>query len=199
MQRASILTLILAGLTLLTSGIFLWLALPQLDLALFQRLRLDAGSHWVAPVQGLTTSGGFAILGPLALAVIGWLWVGRRRAEAVWLLVLIGSGRLAVEAIKELLARPRPPLVDRLTEVSSQSFPSSHSAGTLLTWVALAMLFPALRLWMLPFALAMAAAIGWSRIALGVHWPSDVLAGYGLALLWVGIAERWRPRRSAPS
>lgn len=178
---------------MLAAGLSLWLLSPRLDLLLFERIRLDAGADGVAPFQFLTAIGGFAVLGPLALLIAAWLIARRHHADALWLFATIGSGRLMVEAMKALIARPRPPLADRLTEVSTHSFPSSHAAGTLLTWLAIAMMFPALRRWLLPFALIMAAGIGWSRIALGVHWPSDVLAGYGLALLWVGVAARWLP------
>lgn len=187
--------LVLAGLCMLVAGLSLWLLAPRLDLLLFEQVRLDAGGDGVAAFQSLTAIGGFAALGPLALLVVAALIVRRHYVEALWLFATIASGRLLVEALKALIARPRPPLAERLTEVSSLSFPSSHAAGTLLTWLAIAMLFPALRKWLLPFALLMAAGIGWSRIALGVHWPSDVLAGYGLALLWVGVASRWLPPR----
>ncbi|WP_255250144.1 phosphatase PAP2 family protein [Rhizorhabdus dicambivorans] len=192
-------SLVIAGLVLLLAGLLLWHGGPATDLTLFERLRLDARARGVAAIRGLTALGGFAVLGPLALVIVAWLLAQRRHAEALWLFATIGSGRLAVEAMKEILVRPRPPLVGRLAEVSSHSFPSSHAAGTLLTWLALAIVFPRLRPWSLPFALAMAAAIGWSRIALGVHWPSDVLAGYGLALLTVGIAARWLPQPPSPS
>ena len=186
-------TLTAAGLMLMLAGVLIWRAAPGIDLRLFEALRLNAEDRGVAAFHLLTTLGGFAVLGPFALAVIAWLVAHRRLREAGWLFVTIGSGRLAVEAAKELLARPRPPLVGRLAEVSSQSFPSSHAAGTLLTWLALAMLFPRLRGALLPFALIAAMLIGWSRIALGVHWPSDVAAGYGLALIWVGVAVHWLP------
>ncbi|MBD3761336.1 phosphatase PAP2 family protein [Rhizorhabdus sp.] len=191
MRLSSILAL--AGLSMLAAGLSLWLLSPRLDLLLFERIRLEAGNDGVAPFQFFTAIGGFAVLGPLALLIAAWLIARRHHALALWLFAVIGSGRLMIEAMKALVARPRPPLADRLTEVSTHSFPSSHAAGTLLTWLAIAMLFPALRRWLLPFALIMAAGIGWSRIALGVHWPSDVLAGYGLALLWVGVAARWLP------
>jgi undecaprenyl-diphosphatase len=187
-------TLIFAGILLSLAGILLWQMAPGMDLRLFEALRLGARDTDVAAFQGLSTLGGFAVLGPFALAIAAWLVARRRLREAAWLFATIGSGRLAVEAAKELLARPRPPLAGRLTEVSSQSFPSSHAAGTLLTFLALAMLFPRLRRGLMPFALLAAVAVGWSRIALGVHWPGDVAAGYGLALAWVGVAARWLPK-----
>lgn len=186
-------SMIMMGSILLLGGSLLWLAAPGSDRLLFDHLRLDAQLPGIGLVRFLSVIGSFAVLGPLALAAVAWLYARKRRAEALWLFCTIGGGRLAVEISKDLVARPRPPLAGRLAEVSSLSFPSSHSAGTLLTWLALAMLFPHLRPWLLPFAALMALAIGWSRIALGVHWPSDVIAGYGAALLVVGIAGTWMP------
>jgi undecaprenyl-diphosphatase len=107
---------------------------------------------------------------------------------AVWLFATIGSGRIIVELIKIALHRPRPLPVDRLVLVDSASFPSSHSAGAMLTGVALVMAFGRGPRW-LGAAIGFAMAVGWSRIALGVHWPSDVLAGWGFGLLWVGGAR----------
>ena len=75
--------------------------------------------------------------------------------------------------------------------VSSFSFPSSHSAGSMLTCVALAQLFTLRGHSLMGPAIAMGIAVGWSRIALGVHWPSDVIAGLGFGMLWVGVARRW--------
>lgn len=187
--------LALTGFALLLAGALLWRFLPSIDLRLFDLVRLDARSAWAGPARIFTDLGGFAVLGPLGLAITAWLLAQRRFAGALWLFATIGSGRLAVEGIKALVGRPRPPLAERLAEVTTHSFPSSHTAGTLLTWLALAMLFLSLRRGLLPFAMMMAVAIGWSRIALGVHWPSDVIAGYGLAMLWIGVAARWLPQR----
>ena len=86
-----------------------------------------------------------------------------------------------------------PPLGVQLDQVQTFSFPSSHSAGSLLTWLALSALFSDRLRWLPAVAIGFPLVIGWTRMALGVHWPSDILAGYGLALIWVGVALRWRP------
>jgi len=195
-SRAALL-LPVTGLLLFVAGALLWRFGAPIDQEIFGALRLDPGSAWVRPVGWFTHLGGLAVLGPLGLAVVGWLLWRKRGGQALWLLLTIASGRLIVEAAKLLFERGRPPSPDRLATVTSYSFPSSHSAGTMLTWLALAMLLPARSRTLLPLALLMGGAIGWSRIALAVHWPSDVIAGFGLAMLWVGIARRWLPR-SAP-
>lgn len=182
---------------MLLGGFALWRLDLPFDRPLLDSLRLDAGNPLVPITSLLTTLGGSAVLIPLALLVIAWLLVQRRAGLALWLLVTIGSGRLAVEAMKLLFARDRPPLPDRLAEVSSHSFPSSHAAGAMLTALALAMVLPARRrVRALPLAFAAGLAVGWSRMALGVHWPSDVIAGFGLAILWVGVARYSLPQRT---
>lgn len=187
--------LLVAGLALFAAGLALWQA-HMFDLALHRALLLDRGGLWVSWTLGLSVLGGFLVMGPVALAVVAWLaWRGQR-ARALWLFATITSGRLLVEGIKLLVQRPRPPVADRLEDINSWSFPSSHSAGTMMTAAALALLAggrtPA---WLA--ALAAAGAVGWSRIALGVHWPSDVLAGWGFGLVWVGAAWRYGgPMRS---
>ncbi len=180
---------------LFVAGLLLWQA-PAADLALHRALLLRPGGSWVPRIVWFTALGGFLVMGPVTLAAAAWLaWRGARR-QALWLVATIGAGRLLVEGTKLLAQRPRPSVTDRLEFVTSWSFPSSHSAGTMMTVAALALLvggrWPA---W-LAAGLA-AAAIGWSRVALGVHWPSDVLAGWGFGLAWVGVAWRYGgPMRS---
>lgn len=189
----------LLGLFLLAAGLALWLALPSTDSHVLAIFRFDPSSALVPTTSLLTNAGGFITLGPVALAAVLLLAFRGRKAEALWLFLAVGSGRLFVEAAKEILARPRPPLIGRLDEVTSLSFPSSHAAGSMLTMLALALLFGRDRPWLTPILATFALAVGWSRLALGVHWPSDVLAGWGVALIWIGIASRWLPRAGRPS
>lgn len=194
MVRGNIIwALLAAGLALMSAGMTLWHILPALDLHLFESFRLQDGRTWVT---ALTRLGGFATLAPVTLAVAGLLVIRRRRAEAVWLIATVATGRLAVDGLKLLFERARPPLSGRLDLVSSFSFPSAHSTGTMLTLLALAMLAPRPHLFM-PLAIAFAFAMAWTRIALGVHWPSDVLGGLGLGMGWAAIALAWRPGRGA--
>ncbi|MDH7641113.1 phosphatase PAP2 family protein [Sphingomonas oryzagri] len=182
--------LLIIGVLLVLAGLLLWWAAP-VDLAIHHAAGL-ARQGWAArQAVWFTALGGLLVMGPVALLAAGWLFWRRRKHEAMWLVLTIASGRLVVEGVKLLVQRPRPPIADRLELVTSWSFPSSHSAGTMMTCVALAMLWGRPAGWIA--ALLVAGAIGWSRVALGVHWPSDVLAGWGFGLLWVGAAARWRP------
>lgn len=184
-----------AGIALFVAGLALWLV-PAFDLWLHHGLLLDAASPAVRGALRLSVLGGLLVMGPVALAMVAWLAGRGERRQALWLFATIASGRLLVEGVKLLVQRPRPPLAERLESVGSWSFPSSHSAGTMMTAAALALLaggrWPA---WLA--AISAAGAVGWSRVALGVHWPSDVLAGWGFGLAWVGAAWRYGgPMRS---
>jgi undecaprenyl-diphosphatase len=179
--------LILAGAVLIAAGLICWLG--GVDLRLHDPLRLPLASPARTAVIVLSSLGGLSVMGPLALAAVILLAIRGRRRNAVWLFATIVSGRLVVEGVKLLVMRPRPPQADWLDPVASWSFPSSHSAGTMLTCVALGLLAgtrPALAA-----GIAFAVLIGWSRLALGVHWPGDVLAGWGFALVWLGVASQW--------
>jgi membrane-associated phospholipid phosphatase len=172
-----------AGGLLILAGAACWWFGADLTLHRMLRLRGPAAPH----VVFLSALGGFAVMGPVALAAMAFLLWRKRTIDAVWLLLTIGIGRLAVEGIKLVVVRPRPPTGDWLEIVKSWSFPSSHSAGTMMTCVALALLFGRGERALI-VALLAALAIGWSRVALGVHWPSDVLAGWGFGLAWLGLS-----------
>jgi len=192
-DRLHPLLLPIAGLFLFISGLLLWRLAPGTDRWLFDGLHLDRAGPWTEPARLFTATGGLIFLGGLTLAVSAGLIIFGERRRAIWLIATVAGARLTVEAAKWLFARDRPPLLDQLTTVSSHSFPSAHATGTMTVWLALALAFPSRSRTLLPFALAIAVSIGWSRIALGVHWPSDVIGGFGLAFLMTGIARLWLP------
>lgn len=149
----------------------------------------------------LTHLGGAPVL--LTLAVLGTIWLvlqGMPRTAAC-LLLTVSLGRLGVEGLKLLIGRARPALDAHPVEVFSQSFPSGHAGNSMVTYLALA-LFVAPPAWRRPAvaaALLLAVAIGSTRPMLGVHWPTDVLAGWLYGLLVVSLAWRlrWRERSAA--
>lgn len=134
------------------------------------------------------TAGRFSLLG---LCVLG-LW-RRSAARAVWLAATATGGTLLNVALKQVFAAPRPDLLPHLDIVNSYSFPSGHSAGNMMFFGALALL--AGRRWAYGAAAAIIVLIGASRVWLGVHWPSDVTAGWIEGLGWLAFCAVWLPAR----
>ncbi len=139
---------------------------------------------WLGDTTPRLVAAGLGIAGLLCL---------RRWQSALFLTGVLVSGISLSTLIKAWVARPRPQLVAHLDQVSSMSFPSGHALNSTLFYLTLALvLAPLLKQrsaqWALyGFALISALAIGLSRIALGVHWPSDVLAGWLIACSWLGL------------
>jgi undecaprenyl-diphosphatase len=109
---------------------------------------------------------------------------------------------VATSAIKEAFGRARPFLVPHLSDYANPSFPSGHASNTMAMLLLIAMLTR--RSWAVAAALGLAFAVGWSRVALGVHWPTDVLGGWmlgaGIALVATGTLQDQRgAMRIAPS
>lgn len=132
----------------------------------------------------VTTLGGAAILLPLTLAIAAWLLVRGRGRNALWLLTVTLGGRLAIIAIKALLARARPDLFPYIV-IDSGSYPSGHAANSAIALLSMAVLTRRRSACLV--ALGGSFAVGVSRIYLGVHWPSDVLAGWLFGIGWVAL------------
>ena len=135
--------------------------------------------------QGLVLSG---------LAVLAAIYLSfRRRMRAALFLIMVFGGRLLVELQKIVIDRDRPGIDERLEAVHSLSFPSGHSANAMITFVAIGLLLPVKqrnRAISVGLGLAVALQIGWSRVALGVHWPSDVIGGWAFGLFWIAVCMR---------
>jgi len=140
---------------------------------------------------------------PLVLALIAWhLARGERREAIAWTLVGVATWFLP-ELVKHAVERPRPHLWPHLIRVSGFSFPSGHAvAGAalypLLGWVALRGR-PGRGRWGYATGLAVGAFVGVGRCYLGVHWPSDVLAGWVLGAALSLAAVRWLSNAPAMS
>jgi len=165
------------------------------DLRLLSAIRHAGGASFRQAVVDLTALGGGTVLVLLNASVILLLWLRRERMAALRLLGIVLGGRFAVDLVKELVARTRPPSLDPGIMLHSWSFPSSHAANATITYLALALIAshgavrPAERRLLLGLAALLALTIGLSRVWLGVHWPSDVLAGWLFGLGWVALTS----------
>jgi undecaprenyl-diphosphatase len=135
----------------------------------------------------ITWAGSLYLLLPVTAAAIGWLIRRRRRGDA-WLLGLSLAGASAIAHLtKPLFARARPDLHPPLGPIPADaSFPSAHAAQITACVVAALLLRPRGRYasWAAFAGIALAAAVGASRVYLQLHYPSDVAAGVLLALFW---------------
>lgn len=162
------------------------------DQALHRALYAGGDPALIAPIRMVTALGEGAVLLPATALGAIILAVRRDLRGGALLLLITLSGRLLVELQKLWIARPRPADRAQLDAVATYAFPSGHAANTMMVAVGLALL-AAPRAWR-PAALALAAlftlAVGVSRIMLGVHWPSDVVAGWAFGLFWTLLLVR---------
>jgi undecaprenyl-diphosphatase len=171
--------------------------LAGLDEWLLRLLRVPGQTHipigpaWLVEVaKDITVLGGRTMLVAVTLFATGYL-VLERKYGAMWLVVAaVGGGGGISMLMKDLFGRGRPDVVPHLVAVTSPSFPSGHSMlGTImyLTLGALLARFATRRrtkLYLLIVAIFTTFVIGASRVYLGVHYPSDVLAGWCAGLIW---------------
>ena len=149
------------------------------------------GPPWVEDaVRDVTALGSASVLIFVTAATIVYLLMTHRRAAALFVLVAVAGGQVLSSLLKLGIDRPRPELVPHLAGVYTLSFPSGHamlSAVTYLTLGALAARVAPNRaagIYLLVLAMLATFLVGASRVYLGVHWPSDVLAGWCAGAAW---------------
>ncbi|MFD1696950.1 phosphatase PAP2 family protein [Roseibium aestuarii] len=152
------------------------------------------GPAWFEEAAGeITTLGSYTFILLLSLVVVGFLALYQRILAAVFIVLAISGGSLVSTVFKMLFERPRPDVVEHMDRTFTYSFPSGHaliSAMAYLTLAAVAARFvdrPWARRYLMACAVALAFLVGTSRVYLGVHWPSDVFAGWCLGTAWAGI------------
>jgi undecaprenyl-diphosphatase len=149
------------------------------------------GPRWLEEaVRDVTALGSNTVLLAAVLTVVGFLALQRDWRAAVFTLAATGGGLLAAFLLKEFFDRPRPDLIPHEVEVFTKSFPSGHAMISAVVYLTLASLVTRLmerrrlKIYAMTIAIVFTAAIGVSRVYLGVHWPSDVLAGWMAGASW---------------
>ncbi|HEV7661258.1 MAG TPA: phosphatase PAP2 family protein [Allosphingosinicella sp.] len=200
-ERALLLSLLLVAASLFA---FLKLAseVAEGDAMAFDRIILLAlrspldlgrpiGPPWLAEAMTDATAFG-SVTGLLlvSVAVLGYLLVSGQPRTALFILLATGSGAAIGKLLKLAYDRPRPTLVPHLVDVTSASFPSGHAVDSAIVYLTLAALVArtvpgrAVGSYVLSLAIFLTLMIGVSRVYLGVHWPSDVVAGWAIGSAW---------------
>ncbi len=152
---------------------------------------------WTTLARWLSTVGSQKVLAPLAVLVILALLVRRRRVSAAFLFLAWGGGIVLYSIVKPVVDRHRPPMDIWLTSASGASFPSGHATQSVAALLGLAIVgalwAPRARVPLAVLAAVLTAGIGWSRVYLGVHWTTDVVAGWLLGAAWVGVLIGLKP------
>jgi undecaprenyl-diphosphatase len=154
--------------------------------------------------RDLTALGGVVVLTMATFAAAGFFLLQRQYGTMLYLLLATGGGILLAGLAKALFDRPRPELVQQGSIVYTSSFPSGHSMMATVAYLTLGILIARAlsrrwqKIYVLAIAVLLSLAVGISRVYLGVHWPTDVVAGWLAGTTWaIGslIVARWLSHR----
>jgi undecaprenyl-diphosphatase len=217
-ERSELLPIAALGGTAMAAGAFAWLAeevgegdTRVLDAKLLLALREASdpanpiGPPWLEETaRDFTALGSNGVLVFAVLAASLFLVLARKRATAATLLAATSGGLLLGHLLKDWFERPRPELVPHAARVFTASFPSGHATMSAVVYLTLGALLARaqpdrrLKVYFGTLAVVLTLLVGASRIYLGVHWPSDVLAGWCVGSAWAmacWAVARWLQHR----
>ena len=205
----------------LAAGVWLFAALAdevmeggtrKLDRTLLLALRRPGDLQPLGPpavlnaARDITALGGPTLLTLLTAAVSLFLALDGKKHMALFVCGSIGSGLLVSNLLKDSFDRPRPDIVPHEVYAAASSFPSGHSMLSALTYLTLGAILARsherklLKAYFLLIAVFLTVLIGVTRVYLGVHWPTDVLAGWTAGAVWAllcWLLASWLQRRHA--
>jgi undecaprenyl-diphosphatase len=156
--------------------------------------------------RDVTALGGVTVLGLLTVSTGLFLTLDGKKHMALFLFGSVAGGMLVSVLLKDVFERPRPDLVPHAAYASHSSFPSGHSMMSAITYLVLGALLARsqdrkrLKAYFLLTAVFVTVLVGVSRVYLGVHWPTDVLAGWTAGAVWAllcWLLARWLQSRHA--
>jgi undecaprenyl-diphosphatase len=163
------------------------------------------GPGWIEEMgRDFTALGGVAVLTFISLAAVGYLLLQGKRRIALMVVLSIGGGILLSTTVKYGFDRPRPDLVPHESLVYTASFPSGHSMMAAVVYLTLGVLLARaqpqrrLKVYLIGLAVLVMLLVGVSRVYLGVHWPTDVLAGWTVGTAWalmIWLIALWLQQR----
>jgi undecaprenyl-diphosphatase len=140
--------------------------------------------------RDVTALGGVAVLGLVTVIVAGFLALDGKKYMAYFACGSVAGGTAVSALLKDLFQRPRPEIVPHLAYASNASFPSGHSMMSAVAYLTLGALLARsherkrLKAYFLLLAALLTFMVGVTRVYLGVHWPTDVLAGWMAGAVW---------------
>jgi undecaprenyl-diphosphatase len=172
-----------------------------------ENLSIPIGPKWMPQAAKDVTALGSGTNLTIATGILaGFLCLNRRFRAAGFLLSSLGSGLLVCQSLKGWFARRRPTAVPHLVNFDPASFPSGHSMGAAMVYLTSGSIISRqvtgslAKSYFLSMALVLSVIVGLSRVYLGVHYPSDVLAGWAAGSLWSSAcaqAAHWLQHRGS--
>lgn len=172
-------------------------------------LTMPVGPSWLnQSMLQISALGGGAVLTLVTAGVAGYLLVTKRTATALFVVGAVSGGAILGSILKAIFDRPRPTIVPHLIDVNSLSFPSGHAMNSAVAYLTLGALLAqaepsrTARIYLVGLAAVVTVLVGISRVYLGVHWPTDVIAGWWAGATWAAlcsmVAHRFLDRRRQP-